>query len=356
MFGDNQIWVQTKLYRRRFRQPLQTFHGSWQWREGILLKLTLSSGRAGFGEVSPLPWFGTESLEEAQHFLDDKAGGRAYKPLLDVPDRLPATQFGIETALNQVTGHSEKSSQPRHPEEVCGLLPAGERALDRFPSLLMLGHRAYKWKMGVFSLAEEMAWFRELVAMAGGRGQFRLDANGGLNYKMAQTWLETCDALNSAQPSRVQEGTNSNPVALIRKPATTVEYLEQPLPPTQQLDMRRLCSQFQTPIALDESVSNMSQLTEDFLQSWPGYFVIKPAITGFPSKLLQKLDKLGPRVIFSSVFETVVGHRAALEIARAHYRQGIKSLHPYPALGFNTLGYFDDDWDTLNPEQLWDRI
>ena len=67
--------ISTHFYTRRFLHPLETGHGVWKVREGILIKLKSEKG-TGFGEVAPIPFFKTETkaLDEA---LDNfyNAGG-----------------------------------------------------------------------------------------------------------------------------------------------------------------------------------------------------------------------------------------------------------------------------------------
>ena len=52
-------------YRRVFRRSLVTAHGEWSHREGIVVRLEREDGAFGFGEIAPVPWFGTETLEVA---------------------------------------------------------------------------------------------------------------------------------------------------------------------------------------------------------------------------------------------------------------------------------------------------
>ena len=45
--------ISTHFYTRRFLYPLETGHGVWKAREGILIKLESEKG-TGFGEVAPI--------------------------------------------------------------------------------------------------------------------------------------------------------------------------------------------------------------------------------------------------------------------------------------------------------------
>ncbi len=323
------IELAIRLYRRRFAQPLHTAHGPWMWREGLLLRLRDSLGRVGYGEVAPIPWFGSESVAEALAFCRAQGGEWRSPP---IPAELPATQFGLESAMAELATENSDIWQEPASTAVCGLLPAGEKALEIAPQRLAQGHRTLKWKIGVGSIADEIGWLDQLMKDLPPDTQLRLDANGGLSLPQAEQWLVACDRVNT------------NPQGAV------IEHLEQPLPIDQVGELRELGERYGTAIALDESVATMAQLEGCWEQGWRGVFVVKPAIAGSPQTLEAFCQKHRPRLVFSSAFETVVGRRAALAIAARC------SLAPAPALGFGTQGWFADDWDTLTPAELWDRL
>ncbi|PZV01047.1 MAG: o-succinylbenzoate synthase [Leptolyngbya sp.] len=328
------IELAMRPYRRRFAQPLHTAHGPWGWREGLLIRLRDSQGRLGYGEVAPIPWFGSETVAEALAFC--RAQGEEWR-CEEIPDALPATQFGLESAQADLAGQIA-GQEPAIPADsfanaaICGLLPAGETALAVAPQRLAQGHRTLKWKIGVGSIADEIHWLDQLVVDLPSDARLRLDANGGLNLAQAEQWLTVCDRINA------------NPHL------AAVEYLEQPLPPDQLAAMTALRERYQTAIALDESVATVVQLETCWQRGWRGVFVVKPAIAGSPQQLKAFCQKHQPRLVFSSAFETAIGRRAALAIAARC------SPSPAPALGFGTQGWFADDWDTLTPAELWDRL
>ena len=79
--------------------------------------------------------------------------------------------------------------------------------------------------------------------------------------------------------------------------------------------MQELSNSYSTPIALDESIANFQQLEFCFHQGWGGIFVIKPAIIGSPFRLKEFCKKHQIDIVFSSVFETEIGRKAALKLA-----------------------------------------
>ncbi len=329
------ITLCVKPYCRQFRQPLLTAHGYWHWREGLLVRLEDNSGRVGFGEIAPIPWFGSETLAQAAAFCQNQA--TVITDPLPIPDTLPATQFGFGAALEQLRA-SPQSARPQAPQPaaLCGLLPTGAPALTAWKPLWQPGTRTFKWKIGVAPITQELAWLETLMQSLPATGRLRLDANGGLTMTEAEDWLAVCDRLNAAPD------------------IASIEYLEQPLAPSQIAAMQQLANRFKTAIALDESVATAHQLHQHYRQGWRGLMVVKPAIAGCPHRLRTFWQQHTPHLVFSSAFETVVGRQIALALA-AEYDQHVAPV-PSLALGFGTLGWFEDDWDTLTPAQLWDYL
>jgi o-succinylbenzoate synthase len=281
-------------YHRRFKHPLQTHHGLWFQRDGILLQLEDERGRIGVGEIAPLPWFGSESLEEALYFCHHLPAYFSLDALETIPATLPACQFGFGSALESLQNSAGLSTCENRALRHSALLPTGGAALAAWPALWEQGYRTYKLKIGVSSMAAEQELCQALLLELPPSAQLRLDANGGLDLQTTQAWLKMCDGL---------------------RPDYCIEYLEQPLPQVE--DMLPLSKQYTTPIALDESVATLNQLIHCYEQGWPGIFVIKPAISGYPQRLRQFCQTHSIDAVFSSVFETEVGRRACLRLAEA---------------------------------------
>ena len=85
--------ISVKPYRRAFRQPLRTAHGEWATREGFLVRVE-QEGRVGYGEVAPLPEFGSETLAEATAFLEQLVS----QPEIAAPANLPCCAFALSAA------------------------------------------------------------------------------------------------------------------------------------------------------------------------------------------------------------------------------------------------------------------
>jgi len=273
-------------YQLRFKRSLVTCHGVWSTRDGIILRLTNETG-TGWGEISPISWFGSETLEQALDFCRQIPGEITDETIFSIPDELPACQFGFESAL----GGLGSTPLPTPPSlTYSGLLPAGEAAIEAWQTLWQQGYSTFKWKIGVHETQEELEIFEFLTHTLPASAKLRLDANGGLKLQEAHLWLWTCDNVNA---------NNELPVE--------VEFLEQPLSVDQFQEMLELSSCYATAIALDESVATLNQLAACVQKGWQEIFVIKPGIVGSPSRLRQFCQQHDIDAVFSSVFETAIG-------------------------------------------------
>jgi O-succinylbenzoate synthase len=307
------ISVEFRTYRRQFRQPLKTHHGIWRAREGIILRLTDAAGNVGWGEIAPIPWFGSETPTQALEFCRSLAGKLTQETIAAIPATLPACQFGFESAWEVLTGTGGQTPTDKR-LAYSYLLPAGEAALAVGKNYQQ--GRTFKWKIGVTQPEVEMAIFEELMQVLPVGSKIRLDANGGLTLATAIAWLELSDRIG------------------------VVEFVEQPLPTADFPQMLAWSQTYQTPIALDESVATLQQLKECYQQGWRGIFVIKPVIAGSPRRLRQLCANYPIDLVFSSVFETNIGRVAALRLA-AELSSGDR------AVGFGVDSWFEDE------EQNW---
>ena len=317
-------------YHRRFRQPVRTHHGDWQVREGLILKLTDEDGCSGFGEVAPLPWFGSETFEQALNFCEQLPGQLSDQAVPSLLPTLPACQFGLESVFSSL----ERKLRPIDlPNAQCGvLLPRGQQSLEHWQQPWKQGHRIFKCKIGVGQVAEEMEWLDQLLGQLPFGAKLRLDANGGLNELAARQWLDWCDRNDQR-----------------------IEFLEQPLPPNDFDTVMRLSYRYHTPIALDESIASLEQLKAHFHRGWDGIYIVKASILGSPQRLRHFYHKYPIDLVISSVFETAVGHQALIRLA-IDLAMAYPDI-PHRALGLGTQQWFTNDGlSQTDWQQLWQRL
>ncbi|MBD2296598.1 o-succinylbenzoate synthase [Anabaena sphaerica FACHB-251] len=293
---------------QKFTRPVITNHGIWEIRESIIIRLIDVTGRVRWGEISPISWFGSETVEQALKFCHQLPTEITPEIIFDIPDKLPACQFGFESALENFQEKPEFINYQNL--TYSGLLPAGEAVLNQWTSLWNQGYKTFKWKIGVDEISKELNIFNSLIQNLPNSAKLRLDANGGLSYQEAKLWLTTCESLKNR-----------------------IEFIEQPLPVDKFSEMRELSNDYDTKIALDESVATLQQLEDCYKQGWRGIFVIKPGIVGSPSRLRKFCQQHQIDVVFSSVFETEIGRQAALKLAGELSRN-------HRAVGFGINHYF----------------
>ena len=325
--------VTVKPYRRRFRKPLQTAHGEWALREGFLLRVESEAG-VGYGEVAPIPEFGSETVGQAAEFLQRLV----RDPGLELPRGLPCCAFALSAALMQIP----EGRPPCRPRvyDVSALLPAGTAAVRQAREKIDLGHQNLKWKIGVEPIAKELVTCRSLLESLPTGVKLRLDANASLSCDDFERWLE----LLAAFPEQV-------------------DYLEQPLPCGHEASMARYMESSGVSIALDESLNAAVGASFLSVGAWAGPLVVKAPLMGDIASLRELLRPVAGQVVLSSVFEAGVGLENALSLADTLPEMS-------RPIGFDTVGAFDDqlnhiapsprvqpaERESYNPETIWNLI
>ena len=89
---------QFRRYRLPFRTPVRTAHGPWGERVGLLVRLTDATGRVGYGEAAPIPWFGTETVDEVEAACRELGEKVDEARLAAVPGRLGCLRNALTAA------------------------------------------------------------------------------------------------------------------------------------------------------------------------------------------------------------------------------------------------------------------
>ncbi len=284
-------WLTGMRYQLRFRRyslpflkPVRTAHGLWAERTGVVVQLTDETGKIGYGEAAPIPWFGTGTVEEAEQILGGLGAFVEEEQFAAIPQSAPTVRFALQTAL------ADTPPLAREHLQVAALLPAGRSVLSVLDERLEAGFRVFKWKVGVGDAADERVLLDDVLARLPTGARLRLDANGAWNRRQAEAWLN-CTA---------------------ERP---IEFIEQPVSGEGQAGtdlLLGLANDFPTVLALDESLVGLADIQRWLGLGWPGIYVIKPCLLADPSEALATLARAKADVVFSSALETAVGARAAL--------------------------------------------
>lgn len=212
----------------------------------------------------------------------------------------PSIRFGIETALidfeNQKNRILFPSAFTRGEEgiPINGLIWMGnaQSMQEQIEQKIKQGFRCLKMKIGAIDFETEIAILKSIREMfSASELELRVDANGAFHPNDALTKLE--------QLSRFQ-----------------LHSIEQPIRQHQLENMRQLCSETPVPIALDEELIGIHNVTDkaqllDYIQ--PQYIILKPALTGGFNASLEWIQLAQKRNIgwwITSALESNVGLNA----------------------------------------------
>ena len=342
-----------RSYAFPFNAPVRTAHGVWAVREGALVRLTAESGQTGLGEAAPIPWFGTESLDEITGTLAGLGEWVTAEQLAAVPVRLGCLRFALAEALARVSAAGETPVPLPPPAAylpVAALLPAGRAVLAAILPKAELGFRTFKWKVGVGDSGDELALLDDVIAALPDGAKLRLDANGAWDARVAARWLD-------------------------RAADCPVEFIEQPcfapakhgVTAMRRMDdvLRGLAEDYPTPLALDESLVGANDIDRWLAAGWRGVWVIKPALLGAPTPVLARLAAARADVVFSTALETAVGAQAILRHAFAWPVEKPRALGcgVWPLFADNVYNgpfaapfFRIDDVTRLDPEAVWTAL
>lgn len=242
--------VGIKLYRYALplARPLALGGRAVCGRDGVLIRLESDDGRLGWGDAVPLPGYSRESIVDVErelarlgrrrlHFdLDDEASGVPSLRGVDAPS--PSVVFGLETALAGLAGGGDAATPDRAdlagfrgPVSVNGLLDGTrEEILEDVRTLMDLGYRTLKLKLGRRPFAADVELTHTVRRLVGGRAALRLDANRAWSLREAVRFGKEIGA----------EG---------------IAYLEEPL--TDPAGLPAFFDATGVPVALDESLRHL---------------------------------------------------------------------------------------------------
>ena len=300
--------------RRALGSPVNNAHQTWHERAGCLLRLENESGMYGVGEASPLPGFSRDALVDCRCALAGldlrsvparlETGQSVWSELerasRALPAALPAARAALEGALLDLWARAEGRPawalllDPDHPAPVSRqvaavLMGEPEHALAEARDAQTRGIRTFKLKVGRrAALDRERRALSELRQDLGTDAKLRLDANRGF-------------AVTDAS-------------ALSELAAFHVEFIEEPFAAKDRASLAGLS----LPIALDESLSELTPSVSD-LQRWNvRAVVLKPTLLGgitACARWARAAKTAGAAVVLSHAFEGP--HGLALSAALA---------------------------------------
>ncbi len=253
-------------------------------RDGLLVRLT-DGEKQGFGEISPLPGFSVETVDDALSVAQSWLQAWQTGAEIDLPE-MPSVAFGLSCALAEISGELPQAADYRaaplctgDPDELFAMLAA------------IPGEKIAKVKVGLYEAVRDgMVVNLLLEAMPDLR--LRLDANRGWTPIKAQQFAKYVNP--DFRPR----------IAFIEEPCKTREQ------------SREFTRETGIAIAWDESLRE-----PDFeFAAEPGLsaVVIKPTLTGSLDKVRQQVEQahaLGLTSVISSSIESSLGLTQLARIA-----------------------------------------
>ena len=340
---------QVKLSSRtlHFIQPAGTSRGVYTTRQSYYVTLSDDNvpGIVGIGECATLPDLSCDAMPPKEYerilkgFCDDlcqsgKIDKEAMRPY-------PSMLFGLETAKRQLDngGGVDLFNTPfgRGEEGITinGLIWMGtfDEMFQRLEAKLKAGFHCVKLKIGAIDFEKELRLIQHIRQHFSRREvELRVDANGGFTPDNAMQRLEALAKYD-------------------------IHSIEQPIRQHQWKEMARLCKNSPLPIALDEELIGVNDLTEkngllDTIQ--PQYIILKPSLHGGISGTREWIKLAKERGIGSwitSALESNIGLNAIAQLTADIY-----GPHITMAQGLGTGQLFSDNIPMpleIRGEQLW---
>ena len=158
------------------------------------------------------------------------------------------------------------------------------------------GFKVIKVKVGFRNLFDEIEHLVMLTQSFGKDILFRLDVNGAFDLPQAIRFCKEMEAFN-------------------------IDYIEQPLPAEELVDLAELSYHTEIPIAVDESLTDYSSAEKIIENQATDVFVIKPMVSGGfteSKKIINLAKEENIRIVITSSLETNIGRMACLHLAAAN--------------------------------------
>ncbi|MCP9849973.1 enolase C-terminal domain-like protein [Cyanobium sp. Morenito 9A2] len=284
-----------------------TAHGALEGKRGWLLRLEGAGDALGWGEAAPLAAEGAQPDGGRPDGPDLEAAIRGLGETIErsdlelaVPGLPLPLAFAVGSALAELEGWPAmdgRTLQVRGVESAAPeggwlsapasavLLPAGAAMPEALEGALASGASTVKWKVASAADRLERELLERLLGRLPAAARLRLDANGGWDRPTAFAWAQR----------------------LVGE--TRLDWLEQPLPPSDQSGLEALAAQ--VPVALDESLRAFPELRS----TWAGWQVRRPALEGDPRPFWLELRQGAPRRMLSTALETGLGQRLVAHLA-----------------------------------------
>ena len=298
----------TKL-ELHFKRPVGTSRGIMNIKNSWILKLTKDE-ITGVGEISIIeglsPDFeNSESFEKKIQEVCLLIENRQLTINNFILDNNPSIKFGVETALRDLQNGGKgiifdndfTSGKRKLP--INGLIWMGDESFmnEQIEQKLEEGFSTLKMKIGAIDFETELKLLQSIRKRhSKNEITLRVDANGSFLLHQAKSVLEQLAELD-------------------------IHSIEQPIKVGQWDEMKKLCEISPTPIALDEEligIEDVSKKIELLETIRPQYIILKPSLHGGISGTQEWIQLAEERTIpwwLTSALESNIGLNAICQLA-----------------------------------------
>ncbi|WP_298238368.1 o-succinylbenzoate synthase [uncultured Algibacter sp.] len=323
------IQASYKKYILNFKQPSGTSRGILKTKETWFLILK-SESREGIGECG---LFRGLSIDDRVDYEDKLKWvcnniNLGLEVLLPELIEFPSIQFGLETAFKSLESDDvfelfpSKFTQSEAAIPINGLVWMGDEAFmkQQIKEKIEAGFSCIKMKIGAIDFQAEVSLLKSIRNEFSSKDiELRVDANGAFLFEEA---LETLKILSDFD----------------------LHSIEQPIKQGQLEKMALLCEQTPLPIALDEELIGVFNVTKkhELLQTIkPQYIILKPSLVGGfkgSDEWIELSENQNISWWITSALESNVGLNA---IAQYTYTKKSKMIQ-----GLGTGGLFTNNFDS----------
>jgi o-succinylbenzoate synthase len=328
-----------KKYQLNFKTPSGTSRGVLSFKESwyVFVYNTEQPEIIGIGECGLLKGLSCDDVENYEDILQ-QACDNINTISLEEYANFPSIRFGVEMALLDLKNKATKQLfdtpfiQGKAPIKINGLIWMGtkEQMFSQIESKIKQGFKCVKLKIGAIDFEEELSLLKYIrTHFSKDDIELRVDANGAFSVNDCLEKLERLSAFG-------------------------IHSIEQPIKAQQWEAMANLCQTTPLPIALDEELIGVHDLSErenliDTIK--PQYIILKPSLVGGFAATQQWIALAEQRNIpwwITSALESNIGLSAI-----AQFTSALNSIM-YQGLGTGQL--YTNNFDCpleLQGENLW---
>jgi len=255
-------------YILNFKQPSGTSRGVLKTKETFFLKI-IENDNIGIGECSIFRGLSCDDrpdYEKKLQWLCENINRKAEDLLFDLIE-FPSIQFGLEQAILSIKSANSfelfpsKFTESKDAININGLIWMGSEAFmkQQIAAKLKAGFSVIKMKIGAIDFKTELSLLKSIrKEFSSEEIELRVDANGAFKPDDA---LEKLKKLSEFE----------------------IHSIEQPIKQGQFNEMEKLCLKTPIPIALDEELIGVFNVTKkkELLQIInPQYIILKPSLIG----------------------------------------------------------------------------